>query len=123
MREIEFRGIIIDDEKREFFGDWWYGDLIHFADGGVGIRQKETGQIFDVKPETVGQFIGITDMYTQKIFEGDILSDHGMILISKFSNGSFNFVTRREKLIVSPIDTTQYEVIGNIHDNPELIKP
>jgi hypothetical protein len=122
MREIEFRGVILNNDDRDFFGTWWYGDLIHFANGGVGIRQVETGKTLEVIPETVGQFTGITDMYTQKIFEGDILSDHGMIIISKFSNGSFNFVTRREKLIVSPVDTTQYEVIGNIHDNHELIK-
>jgi uncharacterized phage protein (TIGR01671 family) len=122
MREIEFRG------KRAKNGEWVYG--YYYTECGcqyiIENRQKDNplnrNIPYNVIPETVGQFTGLTDKNGKNIFEGDILSDHGMILISKFSNGSFNFVTRRVKLIVSPVDTTQYDVIGNIYDNPELIK-
>ena len=54
MRTIEFRGIIKNPD--DLFNGFIYGDLIHYANGNVAIRQKETGQEFEVDPETVGQF-------------------------------------------------------------------
>ena len=62
-REILFRGIVKDEERRKFFDGWFYGDLIHYANGDVYIRQPQTGSEEQVIPETVGQYIGVNDVY------------------------------------------------------------
>ena len=138
MREIIFRG------KRKDDGEWVSGHNILKTnnEGGVYIvptGQGLTGLAFDgsslnvmmipfneVASETVGQFTGLTDKNGKQIFEGDIvkgrdrleknLEVYGYI---DHKNGSF--------VIVGDIMTHyrwldyEVEVIGNIHDNPELL--
>ena len=131
MREILFRGKRTD--KRKLEDDWAYGDLLH---GGVtydiGIRCEVTRLISEVDPETVGQYTGVTDYKGRKIFEGDIvrtitrswaiIKDTAVV---EFENGSF--ILKRNGVITSLSNEMFHklfliDVIGNIHDNPELIK-
>ncbi len=124
MREILFRGKRVDN------GEWVYGDLLHpdLYGNGYSIEDftKEKGNCFDVIPETVGQYV-MTDSIGNKIFEGDIvkgtdqlekeLEVYGYI---DHKNGSFvivgDFMTHYRWL------DYDVEVIGNIHDNSELLK-
>lgn len=136
MREILFRG------KRCDNGEWvqgyyiraehhWHNHGIHkdwitlgaSANGGwFALHNK-----YAVKSETVGQFTGLTDKNGKKIFEGDIVQ--GKDRLEKHlevfgyidhKNGSFvitgDFMTHYRWL------DYEVEVIGNIHDNPELLE-
>ena len=135
MREILFRG-----KTQIPCGKWIYGSLItdypccknevdetvkfHYIVDGTTKQLKNVS----VVPETVGQYTGLTDKNGTKIFEGDIVKckDHleakpfefqGYI---DFKNGSFvivgDFMTHYRWL------DYEVEVIGNIHDNLELLK-
>ena len=137
MREILFRGKRIDN------GEWvegWYQPEVEWGDHrfGVALSCKTThGWLddFEVIPETVGQYTGLTDKNGTKIFEGDVVRHHnghpyaavekGKVYFDELycgwrrtSNGAFHHgvvVTYK----MSP--ECVYEVIGNIHDNPELL--
>ena len=86
----------------------------------------------DVIPETVGQFTGLTDQNGKKIFEGDILRfsytgrNHGVEGTEAvvFKNGKFGveWGWHRELVALDGFANTTIEVIGNIHDNPELLE-
>lgn len=130
MREILFRGKRIDN------GEWVYGDFVH----GVK-KQKEMAFIwsenetpspldvleFAVDPATVGQYTGLNDGYGKRIFEGDIVAQPVCKYTVEFDGGAFFLVPIPAH---NPYCCPQqligigamFEVIGNIHDNPELME-
>lgn len=117
MREILFRGKNVDN------GEWIYGDYAApFAFYPANIfKQDGNFEGVAVVPETVGQFTGLTDKNGRKIFEGDILkADNGHIGYVAFSEGGFVKACRCHFNFTNLYGDNQ-EVIGNIHDNPELI--
>jgi uncharacterized phage protein (TIGR01671 family) len=142
MREILFRG------KRTHNGEWVYGDLIrnskvdcftYIAKGtGCKVDDAEIGKAVKVFPSTVGQYTGLTDKNRKKIFEGDIVrTKHGDVkkIIYKdywgafgveygllFDKESGKHVKAHGGLSHFYGDSQFYEVIGNIHDNPELLE-
>ena len=78
----------------------------------------------EVIPETVGQYTGVTDKNDTKIFEGDIVtmpSYHGgkHKTVVYFKNGKF--AVDGSNYSFKDICPRNMEVIGNIHDNPELL--
>ncbi len=109
MREILFRGKRVDN------GEWVVGDLIHrqiWRTQLTIIRISDDGfdhyEEYEVKPETVGQFINQTDKNGNKIFEGDIVYNNVFKAQIEFSNDTFF--------------DDECEVIGNIYDKEELLK-
>lgn len=132
MREILFRG------KRTFCDEWVYGDLGHYPDR-TKINPHENGQPwlwYDVFPETVGQFTGLTDENGAKIFEGDIVRYSKMLLSGEeyehkdpvlyleggFTVGVYFLNHWLRDIADGNVQLEGIEVIGNIHDIPVLLK-
>lgn len=133
-RTIKFRGKRIDN------GQWVYGDLVQCAHD-ILILPINTGWTHHkVIPETVGQFTGLLDRNGKEIWEGDIFKeDNSGIVRSVFrvpgglafedNPVSFGYDHRVPLYPYSSIAEMQNvswlsqccEVIGNIHDNPELL--
>ena len=117
MREILFRGQRIYNRK---WSDGYYvkrqGDHLLFSFDRMGITRK-------VIPETVGQFIGLLDKNGKKIFEGDILrhSDKFESIIAKviYERMGYRLIGLKEPIYWN--FHSEFEIIGNIHDNPELL--
>ena len=125
MREILFRG------KVKNTNEWQYGDLRHWTKKSVGIHHQELHTTLRVIPETVGQYTGLTDKNGTKIFEGDIVKielyhpkgfanyEIGYI---KYDDTKSRFIFCTNEGEYSYDNSDVFTVIGNIHDNPELIE-
>ena len=121
MREILFRRKRKKGDKR-----WVEGDLLH-GYSGFGITNRYyAGSSFEVVPETVGQYTGLTDKNGAMIFEGDVVKSIAAWYVVEFENGGYGLRPfGKGKLI--PImghgnfNENEVEVIGNIYDNPELM--
>lgn len=139
MREILFRG-------KKGDGDWAYGYYV-FSPKRTGMFGQTVSSLdFDkhfiltmhyslpkeVAHDTIGQYTGLKDKNGKKIFEGDIIAGavwwqeqdkNGLVA---FKNGSFGLIWYRGEVeqfnAFTSMCNIEYEVIGNIHDNPELLK-
>ena len=135
MREILFRGKKISD------GEWIEGDLLRTTIDCVTYSfifkdnytyNKETGDVTAnnrslVEPATVGQYTGLKDKNGKRIFEGDLC------LCDRNINDAFDkkvFEIKYDPVRgfygdnFNEIDAYEFcmcEIIGNIHDNPELM--
>lgn len=129
MRTIKFRGKNLD-------GEWVYGFYVEEERQTLNGFEKKYFIVNDgydyVKPNTVGQFTGLYDKDGKEIYEGDII-------ISEELKHTCHYVRYMESeamfvamIIGSPldeycgirqswIDRFSKKIIGNIHDNPELL--
>ena len=130
MREILFRGKRIDN------GEWIEGCFLDKNNIGIFYDDAEESDcavhIFSVISETVGQYTGLTDKNGKKIFEGDIIDtpDRLIKVVWFAGNAQFDlhFIRYTDEAAITNFkgiymrDLKEYEVIGNIHDNPELLE-
>jgi len=122
MRQIKFRAQDVASNK------WLYGDLRHHKDDVCIFEQGGTkGE--QVKRDTVGQFTGLRDINGKDIYEGDILdvnyADEESYLEVRFVRGVFAFLWDGDLDDEFPCNAPTHEwakVIGNIHDDPKLLK-
>lgn len=122
MRQIKFRAQDIASNK------WLYGDLRHHKNDVCIFEQGGTkGE--QVKRDTVGQFTGLRDINGKDIYEGDILdvnyADEESRLEVRFVRGVFAFLWDGNLDDEFPCNAPTHEwakVIGNIYDNPKLLK-
>ena len=76
----------------------------------------------DVDPDTVGQYTGLKDRYGDRIWEGDLV-EHGDEVSEVFfdtENSCFDFKSSNDPFAAQ--FSCDYEILGNIHDNPEFLE-
>ena len=129
MREIKFRG------KSILGNNWTYGLLtkkkirsnneIHFA---IATGDYSLAETTPVDPETVGEFTGLQDINGVDIYEGDIcvffsdIPSEKFIVVWDTSYCGFYCVNPNDESDGGVLCLVDIKVIGNIHDNPELLK-
>lgn len=146
MREILFRSKAANREKGRSYrtsyknGDWVYGLLTDTENYAGFAEMTNTNRVrgIEVDKNTVGQFTGLTDRNGKKIFEGDIgrfkqtdgAKRNGKSIIC---TGKVIYNAKTASYAVEGKDEAgckyfdyfpikDFEVIGNIHDNPELVE-
>lgn len=125
MREIKFRAWVTSKVTNKS----WMNHEIEFIGGKINdVFASRGGQLSDI---TYLQYTGLKDKEGREIYEGDILTDHGDEgpLYIEYSKGhaAFVFVDKFDSFgtTLYTTDDISYEgfgVIGNIHDNPELLE-
>lgn len=130
-REIKFRG------KYSRQHPWMYGDCYHHYDGSyhtliTNIDDKEMqSNTFSVDSSSVGQYIGLCDKNGNEIYADDVVT---LWLIkgesrTKYFSGKVTdhgyagyTIDTANDYMEFALKNYEYEVIGNIYDNPELLK-
>lgn len=131
-------------------GEWVYGGVLQgVGDFSViygGKNANDPGEGLDkwcVYTDTLGQFTGLIDKNGKEIFEGDIIKFYKFRYepdwtgVVQYENCTYMAVGQMPlayekridekptyygfEVVMSGIDKTTIEVIGNIHDNPELL--
>lgn len=124
MREIKFRGKYLDGKG------WAFGHLVKMWGAWHIIDWNDENTAYAVDPATVGQFTGIKDKYGERVYEGDVfhyVNEDGNDCISEVKyddeDGCFNLTDSLYVYGVNyAIKRMNANLIGNIHDNPELLK-
>lgn len=132
MREILFRG-------KDVYGNWLYGDLINLTDEIKQIcNHTQLEHAHGVNPDTVGQYAGVVDIHGKKIFEGDVhyffngfkdtlyIVEHGAYTDAENSDDAYGWYMRKvetDECFALGGNESEYAcIIGNIYDNPELVR-
>lgn len=137
MRKILFRGKC--NEVGKYNGQWIEG--FYGEDDGKPIiaRSTDHGLIgYFCEPDSIGQYTGLTDKNGKKVFEGDILNVHDQIpMFDGYDtdeivyNGKVMYIDNQGIYVcegdkngsaLCALNLDECEIIGNIHDNPELLE-
>ena len=147
MREILFRGKRFDNGEW-IQGYLIHDKFCNTHIPHIGYLFDDDIDVAEIILGTVGQFTGLTDKNGKKIFEGDLLNgfqypfyrsesdEHNYFaeVIWFTGNCAFGLYTHKHPTakvkgisagnadFIEEFDSDDWEVIGNIHDNPELLK-
>ena len=143
MRKIKFRGKPINKHNNVWDANWYKGLLQpasyeRYAISVDYIKSWDDFLLYEVNPDTIGQFTGFSDVKGNEIYEGDIVTyirqlldgtgflECGYIEWSQ-DEGRWLFVNRFKtldgrKMVTPIIRLKDILVVGNIYDNPELLQ-
>lgn len=127
MRDIRFRGLSINSKQ------WVYGDYTRLVLGGnihYYIKPLDS-KVVEVEYESIGQLTGIKDKNEKDVFEGDILQGYKCHYPVKYEHASFTWndeflgytieADYDAHVEIIPDGCETLEIIGNIHENSNLI--
>ena len=132
MREIKFRG------RSKLTGKWAYGYYsVRASEHFISfMNNNHQWQDVEVIPKTVGQFTNLPDKNGKEIYEGDIIRWHNFYpepedyFVVKWLDfrGAYSLFRQNHFMSHLPyadlheMNKKNYEVIGNIYENPELLE-
>ena len=152
MREIKFRGYAVEEMVES---QWIYGfgvKNIDYVDGTVEWHLHTLNGVYEVEPESIGQFTGLKDKNGKEIYEGDIVTGQSFessmlnhwksgilkhldyeveyvpeMYVIKYHEASFktfNLKGRWVAILNHHVSSMvdDLQVVGNIYENPELLK-
>lgn len=113
-------------------GIWVTGDLLQIPElDGHGkivstkpaiMERTPVAKCYYVDPSTLGECVGRCNKNKTPIFEDDIVKHNGECYVIKYLEKYMRFSPIKPGTVFAVFDYTQAEVIGNIFDNPELLK-
>lgn len=128
MREIKFRG-------KDNYAEWQYGLPTHIGDKNTWLNYWDKYDELDevkVKTKTLGQFVGLIDTNGKYIYDGDILkyeiNGNTYYREIQWYNGGFKMINEKHDIYYELGDHAEngvlvdWEVAGNIYDNPNLLE-
>ena len=148
MREILFRGKILEEDDVSQNGNWVYGYLVYAKSDFDDETQRvadiiphdtdrvykgEYNVVFPCDIKTMGQYTGLTDKNGKKIFEGDVIwgddctgTWHKGVV--EYDDSICSFIINAKRFMQYPKNENHYDLLGcwsiegNVHDNPELLE-
>lgn len=133
MREILFRGKVIDEDNEWVYGFLISDDIIRQTAETIQYNHSMCGVgDFYIDKSTLGQYIGLDDRNNIKIFEDDILDveyDIDYVGVAAERIGLFNVVfhsgcfmkSKKQGGLFHFIPSDKCRIVGNIYDNPEML--
>lgn len=119
MRTIKFRGKRIDN------GEWVIGQLVKMWEEWHILNSDNVNTAYPVDPATVGQYTGLNDTNSREIYEGDIFQAgyFGGVDVVMWDNENARYIGRSPQGCISYVGREPaVKIIGNIHDNSELLE-
>nr|DAX20108.1 MAG TPA: YopX protein [Caudoviricetes sp.] len=121
MREIKFRGWN-GKNKKWIYGYYFVNRGEHFISPDEVVNPLVSYEDFLVDKDSVGQYTGVKDKNGKEVYDGDIVSSGATTGVVVYDCEQAGFVVQKEKTIeLRFYSLLGIEVIGNVHDNPELL--
>ena len=121
MREIKFRGWN-GKNKKWIYGYYFVNRGEHFISPDEVVNPLVSYEDFLVDKDSVGQYTGVKDKNGKEVYDGDIVSSGATTGVVMYDCEQAGFVVQKEKTIeLRFYSLLGIEVIGNVHDNPELL--